>query len=195
MKSSFQKTRENMFNIRNVVGLVCLWVIDIDGDNFPIGFTFIDQTNDSEYFNLYNLTMFGDSWTDFNDINRIVITFGIGWRIYVARIFPCLWKCTVVPDVTMVWECIWNVTEFTVFGVLLDWIEDFVAWDLKIIISIMNAILFDDLEKYQKIKRPPFWHWSIAEFQRSCYRYYFVFSHAMECRASVKSHSHLEWLQ
>lgn len=65
-------------------------IIDINSEDLPIGLTFIQESHDTEDLDLLDLTGSGNLFTDFNDINRIVVTTSLGLRVRMVRIFPSL---------------------------------------------------------------------------------------------------------
>lgn len=65
-------------------------IVDINSEDLPIGLTLIQESHDTEDLDLLDLTGSGNLLTDFNDINRIVITTSLGLRVRMVGIFPSL---------------------------------------------------------------------------------------------------------
>lgn len=120
-----QKSWEHFFNITDIIDLAGFWIIYIDGVHFPVRFAFIDQCNDAKNFNLQHFTTFRNAWSNFEYINRIIITFAAGRWVCMLGIFPCLRECTIIPDVTMMWKTVGDITQFPFLHILFDWIECF----------------------------------------------------------------------
>jgi hypothetical protein len=66
------------------------------------------------------LTRVANSFSDFDNINRIVITLSVGIVVENIGIFPSLGKSTIVPDVTLVGEAVANKSGLTLLDILLD---------------------------------------------------------------------------
>lgn len=77
-------------NILNVVQLGSKRVLDIDYDDFPVRFAFVEKCHDAKHFDLLDLTHISDLLTNLADIEGIVVTFGLGLRMGDGRIFPGL---------------------------------------------------------------------------------------------------------
>lgn len=74
LNSCLQQTGEMFLHIANVVQLSGQWIIDIDRYHLPVGFALIDQRDDAEYLNLNDFAAGSDPITDFQHIDRIVVT-------------------------------------------------------------------------------------------------------------------------
>lgn len=108
----------NMFGFR---------VSYVDGNDFPISFTFIDQSNDTKDFDLQYFSAFCSAWSNFDDIDWIVVTFAARRCINVAWILPGLRKCAIIPNVPMIWKSVGDIAQSTMFDILLDGIECFTS--------------------------------------------------------------------
>jgi len=62
------------FDVLEVVDLVSELVFDVDAHDLPVSLSFVDHGEDSESFDLDDLTTSRNSWTDFAKIDGIVIT-------------------------------------------------------------------------------------------------------------------------
>lgn len=126
-------------------------IIDINSDHLPVSFTFIQESHDTKDLDLLDLTSVADLLTNLNDINRIVVTLGLGLRVLLVGIFPSLrikfgheaeynmhvnttylGESTIVPDVTLVGEAVADEAKLTLLGVLLDGVVSILLADLYI---------------------------------------------------------------
>jgi hypothetical protein len=85
-------------NILDIVQSRSQRVVDIDNDNLPVGLSFIQQGHDTENLDLLDLSNLADSFTDFTDVQRVVVTVCLGFRVGNGRVFPGLREGSVVPD-------------------------------------------------------------------------------------------------
>lgn len=99
------------------------WVVDINDDELPVSFTLIEQSHNTKDLDLLDLTRVSNLLTDFADINRIVVTLGLGLSMNLVRVFPGLGKSTVIPDVTLVGEAVTDITKLALLNVLFNWVE------------------------------------------------------------------------
>ena len=140
-------------NILDVIQLGRQRVIDIDDDNFPIGLFFVEKSHDAEDFDLLDLTSVADELANFADVERVVISLCLGFRVNDVGIFPGLGarsvqfrqnveviahfrEGTVVPQVAFVGEAVANKSKLALFDVLLNWVEEFFFRDLWIPLAL-----------------------------------------------------------
>lgn len=126
-----EESREELFNILDVVELIGDWVINVDGQKLPVSLSLVDQCECSQNLDLHNVSAVGYAMTDLANVNRIVIALAAGGLIDVIGVLPGLRQSTVVPDVALVRENVGHIAQFSLFDVLLDWIERLVQGDLK----------------------------------------------------------------
>jgi membrane protease YdiL (CAAX protease family) len=121
------------------------WVVDINDDELPVSLTLIEQSHNTKNLDLLDLTRVSNLFTDFADINWIVVTLGLGLSMNLVRVFPGLGKSTVVPDVTLVGEAVTDITKLALLNVLLNWVESIFLGDLlpkmKRLFRTLSAIL------------------------------------------------------
>jgi len=129
---SSDETRQMTLDVLDVVQLGSERVGNVDDDDFPVGLTLIEESHDTENLDLFNLASVTDLFADLADIERIVVTLGLGLRVRVVGVFPGLRESTVVPDVAVVGEAVANETQATLLNVLFDGVERFVLGDLKL---------------------------------------------------------------
>jgi len=127
-----EETREMTLYILNVIELGCQWVLLVNDDNLPISFLLIEKGHDAKNFDTLNLTGGANEFSNFTDIERVVVTFGLGLRVDVLGIFPGLRECTIIPEVTLVREAVADITELALLDVLLDWVEGLFLADLHL---------------------------------------------------------------
>ena len=77
-------------DVFNVVELWSEGVVDIDDDDFPVCFAFVEQGHDAEDLDLLHLAGVTDLLTDFADIERVIITLGLGLCMNVGWVLPGL---------------------------------------------------------------------------------------------------------
>jgi hypothetical protein len=65
-------------DVFDVVELGCKGVLDIDDDDFPVGLAFIEEGHDAEDLDLLDLANIADLFADLADVERVVVTFGLG---------------------------------------------------------------------------------------------------------------------
>jgi hypothetical protein len=137
-----------LFHILDIVELWCQWILDIDDNNFPVGLLFIEQSHDAEDLDLLNVAWPGDEFSNFANVERVVVTLGLGLGVNDVGVFPCLVvrvrvvrsamfvlssylrEGTVVPEIAFVWEAVADESKLALLDVLLDGIEFFLLGDL-----------------------------------------------------------------
>ena len=77
-------------DILNVVQLRGKWVIDVNGDEFPICLTFIKEGHCAKDFHLFDLAWVANFFTNFTDVEGVIVTFCFGFWVHHCWIFPCL---------------------------------------------------------------------------------------------------------
>lgn len=79
-------------NILNVVELRGKRVVDINDDDLPVGLFLIEQGHHTKNLDLLDLTGVANKLTNLADIERIVVTLGLGLGVSLSRVFPSLKK-------------------------------------------------------------------------------------------------------
>lgn len=108
------------FNIFHIIQPSRQRIIHIHNKDFPIGFSFVEESHNTEYFDLFDLSDCTDCFTDFTHVERIIVAVGAGFGVLGVWVFPCLGEGTVVPDVTVVGETVSDVSEFAFLDVCSD---------------------------------------------------------------------------
>jgi len=130
-------------HIFNIVEFRSKWIGHVHDDDFPIRFAFIEESHDTEYFDLFDLTYVADLFADLADVERVVVAFGFSLDMRLGGVFPCLcnacvWvgvnysgsglstylrESTIVPYVTMMRETVPDITQTTFLDILSDRVE------------------------------------------------------------------------
>lgn len=87
---STEKARKVTLNILNVVELRGKRVVDINDDDLPVGLLLIEQSHHTKNLDLLDLTGIANKLTDFTDIERVVVTLGLGLGVDNVGVFPGL---------------------------------------------------------------------------------------------------------
>lgn len=85
-----QEAWEVALDILNVVELGGERVVDIDDDDLPVGLFLIEESHDTQDLDLLDLASITNQFTDFADIERIVIALGLGLWVNDIGVFPGL---------------------------------------------------------------------------------------------------------
>ena len=86
-----QKAGQVALNVLNVVELSGKRVVDVDDNDLPIGLLLIDQGHDTQNLNLLNLTGVTDQLTNLANIERVVVTLGLGLGVDRVGVLPGLY--------------------------------------------------------------------------------------------------------
>jgi len=151
---SSDETGQVTFDIFDVVQLGSERIGNIDDDDLPVCFTLIEESHDTEDLDLFDLAGETDLFTDLANVEGIIVTLGLGFRVRVVGVLPGLEgnvtsqgvgmnergvtnlrECTVVPDVAVMGEAVANETQTTLLDVLLDWIEWLLLADLELCVG------------------------------------------------------------
>lgn len=77
-------------NILDVVELSGKRVVDINDDDLPVGLFLIEQSHHTKNLDLLDLTGVANKLTNLADIERIVVTLGLGLGVDDVGVFPGL---------------------------------------------------------------------------------------------------------
>jgi hypothetical protein len=147
-----QKAGQVAFDVLNIVQLGGQGVVDVDHDDLPVSLALVEQSHDTEDLDLDDISRLVDKLTDLADIERVVVTVGLGLGVCDVGVLPCLQQqpsvlsvfCradigraasylregTVVPEVALVGEAVADEAELALLGVLLDGVEGLLLGDL-----------------------------------------------------------------
>ncbi len=77
-------------DILNIVQLGRERVLDVNDEDLPVGLAFIEKCHDAEDFDLLNLPYITHLFANLADIQRIVVTVGLGLAVLLSRVLPSL---------------------------------------------------------------------------------------------------------
>jgi hypothetical protein len=77
-------------DVLDVVQLGRKRILDVNNNNFPVGFAFVKECHDTKNFDLLNLSDKADLLADLANIERVVVTLGLSLRMLDRRVFPGL---------------------------------------------------------------------------------------------------------
>ena len=84
------QTRQVALDVLDVVEFGGQRVVDVDDDDLPVGFAFVEEGHHAENFYLLDLAGVSDCFTDFTDIERVVVAGGFGVGVCAVGVFPGL---------------------------------------------------------------------------------------------------------
>ena len=79
-------------HIFNIVQSWGQWIIDINDNDLPISLLLVQEGHDTKDLDLLDLAWGSDELADLADVQRVIVTFGLGLRVNNVRIFPGLRK-------------------------------------------------------------------------------------------------------
>ena len=85
-----EQTGEVTFDILNVVELGGERVVHINNDDLPISFLLVKESHHAENLDLLDLTGVTNQLADFTNIERVIVTLGLGLRVGRVRVLPGL---------------------------------------------------------------------------------------------------------
>jgi len=127
-----EKTGQVSFDVLNVVQLGSKRVVDVNDNDLPVSLLLVEKGHDTEDLDLLDLASVADELADLADIERIVVTLGLGLGVDGVGVLPGLGEGTVVPEVTLVGEAVSDVSKLALLDVLLDGVEEFLLGDLEL---------------------------------------------------------------
>ena len=77
-------------DILDVVQLGGKRVVDVNDEDLPVSLTLIEESHDTEDLDLLDLADVADLFTDLANIERIVVTLGLGLGVGSLRVLPGL---------------------------------------------------------------------------------------------------------
>ena len=85
-----EETREVALNVLNVVELGGQRVVDVNDNDLPVGLLLVEKGHHTEDLDLLDLTGVADELTDLTNVERVVITLGLGLGVDGVGVFPGL---------------------------------------------------------------------------------------------------------
>ena len=117
-------------DILNVVELGSQGVVDVNDNDLPVGLLLVEEGHDAQDLDLLDLAGVANKLTDLADIERVVVTLGLGLWVDGVGVLPGLGEATVVPEVALVGEAVADVAELALLDVLLDGVQELLLGDL-----------------------------------------------------------------
>ena len=77
-------------DVLDVVQLGGEGVVDVDNDDLPVGLLLVEQSHDTENLDLLDLADVANELADFANIERIVVTLGLGLGVNGVGVLPSL---------------------------------------------------------------------------------------------------------
>lgn len=87
-----QQTRQVTLDILNVVQLGSERVVDVNDNDLPVGLLLIKQSHHTKDLDLLDLTGVADQLTNLADVERVIVTLGLGLWVNDVGVFPGLRK-------------------------------------------------------------------------------------------------------
>mmetsp|Transcript_28418 Transcript_28418/g.68965 ORF Transcript_28418/g.68965 Transcript_28418/m.68965 type:complete len:266 (+) Transcript_28418:409-1206(+) len=115
-----------LFNVINVIDKGGPLVVSINGDDLPVSFALVNHHEDTKNLDRSDFSWLDNASTNFANVNWIIVTtatFGI--RVDEGRVFPSLWKTSVVEEDISLLE----LTKLSLLFILLDGCELFIGGD------------------------------------------------------------------
>lgn len=85
-----QKAGEVALDILDVVELGSQGVVDVDDDDLPVGLLLINQGHDTQNLDLLDLAGVANQLADLADVQRIIVTLGLGLGVDDVGVLPGL---------------------------------------------------------------------------------------------------------
>ena len=82
-------------DILDVVELGGKRVVDIDDNDLPVGLLLIEESHNTENLDLLDLTRVANKLTDLADVERVVVTLGLGLGVDDVGVLPGLRKVSI----------------------------------------------------------------------------------------------------
>jgi len=79
--TSSQQSRQMSFHILDIIQFRGKGIIDVNSNQFPIRFSFIEKGHGSENLDLFDLAWVADFFADFADVDGIVVAFCFGFGV------------------------------------------------------------------------------------------------------------------
>ena len=84
------KTREVALNVLNVIQLARKRVLNVNDNDLPVGLALVEKSHDAKNLDLLDLANIADLLTDLADVERVVVTLGLGLGVHGRRVLPGL---------------------------------------------------------------------------------------------------------
>ena len=87
---STEKTGQMSLHILNIVELGGQWVIHVNDDDLPVGLLLVEQGHNTEDLDLLDLAGVANELTDLADVERVIVTLGLGLGVDGVGVLPGL---------------------------------------------------------------------------------------------------------
>ena len=87
------ETRQMPLNVLNVVEFRCERIGHVNDDDLPVSFAFVEEGHDAQDLDLLDLTHISNLLANLAHIERIIVTAGLGFWVYLLWILPGLSNC------------------------------------------------------------------------------------------------------
>ena len=84
------ETGQVTLDVFDVVQLGSERVGNVDDNDLPVCFTLIEESHDAEDLDLFDLASVTDLFTDLANVEGIIVTLGLGFRMRVVGVLPGL---------------------------------------------------------------------------------------------------------
>ncbi len=85
-----EEARKVTFDILDVIELGGERIVHINDDDLPVGFLLVKQGHDAKHFDLLDLSSMAHELANFADIERVIVTLGLGLRVDGVGVLPSL---------------------------------------------------------------------------------------------------------
>lgn len=92
------ETGQVALDILNVVELVGQRVVDVDDNDLPVGLLLVNQGHDTEDLDLLDLAGVADQLTNLANVQRVVVTLGLGLGVDGVGVLPGLINLKSIPE-------------------------------------------------------------------------------------------------
>jgi len=122
------------------------WVLHVDDEDFPVRLALVEERHDPEDLDLLDLSNVPDLLPNLADVQRIVVTPGLGLSMLLSGILPRLGESTVIPDVPVVGKAVAHEAQAALLDILLDGVERLLLGNFHL--GIRPAGNFDNHVEY-----------------------------------------------
>ena len=142
-----EEAGEVALNVLNVVELGGERVVDVDDDHLPVGLLLVKEGHNAENLDLLDLAGVANQLTDLADIERVIVTLGLGLGVDGVGVLPGLGEGTVVPEIALVGEAVADEAQLALLGVLLDGVISLVLADL-LVLGLISHPCYSEMSLY-----------------------------------------------
>lgn len=130
-----EEARQVALNVLDVVELRGQRVVHVNDNDLPVSLLLVEKGHDTEDLDLLDLAGVANKLADLADIERVVVTLGLGLGVDGVGVLPGLGEGTVVPEVALVGEAVADEAKLALLDILLDGVEELLLGDLKLAVG------------------------------------------------------------